>query len=109
MLVLLVGVSALRAPSKALLRADWQKAFASQPAEFQSVPLIVVGTPPPGLSGTLFKNGPANFERGGEPYAHWLDGDGYVTALAISGGAARWTARYVETEAYKGALSPIAH
>ena len=30
----------------------------------------------PALVGTLFRNGPGRFERGGKRYAHMLDGDG---------------------------------
>ena len=43
---------------------------------------------------------PARFERGGIEYAHWLDGDGYVTSLALDDGMATWSARYVRTDAF---------
>ena len=84
-----------------LPREDWTAAFASQPNEYHRVPLkLTTGTPPASLSGTLYKNGPANFHRGGVEYAHWLDGDGYVTALEIRPGEpAIWSGRYVLTDA----------
>ena len=87
------------------LRADWKAAFASQPREFVSpVNLECIAGEPPAelLGGTLFKNGPANFERGDTCFAHWLDGDGFVTRLSISSsdGSATWSGRYVNTEAY---------
>ena len=79
---------------------DWSAAFTSQEHEFDAVPLQVAGgSLPRSLRGTLFKNGPARFRRGGERYAHWLDGDGYVTALVLDGGGATWSGRYVRTEA----------
>ena len=82
---------------------DWSAAFTSQEHEFDAVPLHAAagGSLPLTLRGTLFKNGPARFSRGDERYAHWLDGDGYVTALVLDGrGGATWSGRFVRTEAY---------
>ena len=82
---------------------DWSAAFISQEHEFDAVPLhaAVGGSLPLTLRGTLFKNGPARFSRGDERYAHWLDGDGYVTSLVLDGrGGATWSGRFVRTEAY---------
>ena len=80
---------------------DWSAAFTSQEHEFDAVPLQAAeGSLPLSLRGTLFKNGPARFSRGDERYAHWLDGDGYVTALVLDGGGgAKWSVRFVRTEA----------
>jgi hypothetical protein len=61
--------------------SDWAAAFESQKAEHAYWP-AVEGTLPRGLVGTLFRNGPGRFERGGARYAHMLDGDGLVN---------RWT------------------
>ncbi len=41
------------------------------------------GAVPKGLRGTLYRNGPAGFERGGARYQHWFDGDGMVQAFRI--------------------------
>ena len=83
------------------LRRDWTAAFATQPREFSEVAVPVIsGSLPSDLSGTLFKNGPARFERGGVAYAHWLDGDGYLTALTLSNAGATWSGKYVRTEAF---------
>ncbi|MDH3404538.1 MAG: carotenoid oxygenase family protein [Acidobacteriota bacterium] len=63
-----------------------------------SYPLTeVTGTLPPALRGTYYVNGPARFARGGQRYGHWLDGDGMVAALALAGGRARLTHRYVRS------------
>jgi len=55
----------------------------------------VEGEIPGFLRGTYYLNGPARFERGGQSYRHWLDGDGMVCALRFGEGGARLTARYV--------------
>jgi all-trans-8'-apo-beta-carotenal 15,15'-oxygenase len=44
----------------------------------------VEGTIPADLVGTLFRNGPGRFERGGARYAHMLDGDGLVTRFSFA-------------------------
>ena len=97
-----VALTTPRAARTTLAASDWKAAFAPQPSEFTDLPLrLVAGSPPAGLSGTFFKNGPANFARGATSYAHWLDGDGYVTALRVAPGEpARWSGRYVRTDAY---------
>ena len=83
------------------LQQDWSASFATQEREFHELPLQAAhGQLPLGITGTLFKNGPARFSRGDDRYAHWLDGDGYVTALRLDGGSATWSGRYVRTEAY---------
>ena len=56
----------------AQLRADWSSAFEQQEREFHRVPLAATSSVPTDLRGTLFKNGPARFRRGGDSYAHWL-------------------------------------
>ena len=102
-LVPLVALGLTVGANQGIRRSDWTAAFESQPTEFSSVALpLKKGTPPADLHGTLFKNGPANFARGSVPYAHWLDGDGYVTALHIEPNApATWSGRYVHTEAFE--------
>ena len=52
---------------------------------------------PRGLAGTLYRNGPAWFERGGVRYEHWFDGDGLMRAWKIGGGQVTHTARMVAT------------
>ena len=89
-------------PQQSQLRRDWKSAFATQPSEFANVAATVIsGRLPASLRGTLYKNGPARFERGGTTYAHWLDGDGYLTALTLSDAGAEWSGRYIATDIYK--------
>ena len=62
--------------------------------------LVVEGSLPAGLSGTLFRNGPARFERAGFRYHHWFDGDGLVHAWRIGKGRVTHEARFVATDKY---------
>lgn len=70
-----------------------ERAFAA-PADQQGKPRVE-GEIPAFLRGTYYLNGPARFERSGQPYRHWLDGDGMVCALRFGEEGARLTARYV--------------
>lgn len=51
----------------------------------------------PGLTGTLYRNGPARFRRGASSVGHWFDGDGLVRAWRIAENEARLAARFVDT------------
>lgn len=58
------------------------------------------GRPPRGLAGTLYRNGPARFERGGLRYHHWFDGDGLIQAWRIGDGRVSHRARMVGTRKF---------
>lgn len=55
------------------------------------------GKAPKGLSGTLYRNGPARFRRGNSAASHWFDGDGLVRAFRIRDGQASLAGRFVDT------------
>jgi hypothetical protein len=77
---------------------DWAAAFNSQPGEFDYVIDEIEGSIPAQLTGTLFRNGPANFQRGDQKYAHMLDGDGYVSRFTFTeDGEVHFRSRYVRT------------
>ncbi|KAK9823367.1 hypothetical protein WJX72_002263 [[Myrmecia] bisecta] len=77
---------------------DWAAAFQSQPSEYSYWIDEIEGTIPEGLRGTLFRNGPGNFERGKQKYHHMLDGDGYVCAFSFNfDGRVHFKSRYVRT------------
>jgi carotenoid cleavage dioxygenase-like enzyme len=59
------------------------------------------GRLPEGLAGTLFRNGPALFERAGQRYTHWFDGDGLVHAWKITPRGVEHRARMVSTSKYQ--------
>ncbi len=52
---------------------------------------------PAELRGRFYRNGPALFERGGQRYHHWFDGDGMVQQFSIGDGAVRHRGRLVRT------------
>jgi len=52
---------------------------------------------PDSLAGTLYRNGPAWFDRAGVRYQHWFDGDGLVQGWRIGGGRVTHSARMIGT------------
>ena len=59
--------------------------------------LPVIGTLPPGLSGTFYRNGPnPQFPPRGF-YANWYDGDGMVHAFRFEEGRVHYTNKWVRT------------
>ncbi len=80
----------------------WAGALAQPAKEFSPTPLPVIsGKIPPGLRGTLYRNGPARLERGGVHMGHWFDGDGAILAVHFNDAGAKAVYRYVETASYK--------
>ncbi|MFK7966311.1 MAG: carotenoid oxygenase family protein [Burkholderiaceae bacterium] len=53
---------------------------------------------PSGLSGTLYRNGPALMSRGEQRYQHWFDGDGMVQSFRLSGQTMTHQAKLVQTD-----------
>ena len=92
----------------------WAKAFQKPATEFPLTALSIIdGEIPASLNGTLYRNGPGRFERGGISIGHWFDGDGAILAVhfnsnsslppsegGIKGGASA-VYRYVQTEGFK--------
>lgn len=77
-------------------------AFASS---FQDVPMHYPETRirfdkplPDGLSGTLYRNGPALMQRDEQRYQHWFDGDGMLQSFRISGQELVHQGRLVQTK-----------
>jgi all-trans-8'-apo-beta-carotenal 15,15'-oxygenase len=59
---------------------------------------LVRGRWPAELRGRFYRNGPALFERGGERYHHWFDGDGMVQQFTIDAGRVSHRGRLVRTQ-----------
>ncbi len=76
------------------LLAGWRSVAAER---FDPATATVEGRLPRDLSGTLYRNGPALFERAGFRYDHWFDGDGMVHGWSIAEGRVVHRARMVET------------
>ncbi|MBR7800844.1 carotenoid oxygenase family protein [Undibacterium fentianense] len=60
----------------------------------------IEGTIPTDLRGDFFRNGPGLFERGGQRYHHWFDGDGMVHAWRFSERSVSHQARFVRTKKF---------
>lgn len=65
------------------LKSDWYSEYDSV-SEFGPLSGTVEGSVPDELKGGIFyRNGPCNFERGGQRYKHIIDGDGLVLRIAF--------------------------
>lgn len=74
--------------------AGWRTVGAER---FGPTRATVEGRLPKVLAGTLYRNGPAWFERDGFRYEHWFDGDGMVHGWTLADGGVTHAARMVET------------
>jgi all-trans-8'-apo-beta-carotenal 15,15'-oxygenase len=79
---------------------DWHRIFESLLDEHDYVADEVEGRIPEGLTGTLYRNGPAKNEVGGKPYAHLFDGDGMLSQFTIDEGRVHYRNRFVRTTHY---------
>jgi len=86
---------------KALKHQPWLSAYktASQ-HQFNGV-ASVTGRWPKELSGTLYRNGPAQHEIAGVRYQHFFDGDGMLHAYRLSPEGVTHQAKMIETRKYK--------
>lgn len=60
----------------------------------------VEGALPAELRGSLYRNGPGRFERGGYRIKHLLDGDGLVQRLSFGDAGVRYQNAFVRTEKF---------
>ncbi|XRB18436.1 carotenoid oxygenase [Pseudoscourfieldia marina] len=82
---------------------DWRVAVKQlTPLDEFAYQCRVEGTLPKELDGTLFRNGPGRYERGGAKYAHFLDGDGLIVSFDLqpSEQTAFARAKFVRTAEY---------
>lgn len=78
--------------------ADWLLGVRDVESDVpEEVLTLVSGKVPEGLSGTLYRNGPAKFRRPGGDATHLFDGDGMVRKYMIDDGKASLQARFVDT------------
>ncbi|MBX3125916.1 MAG: carotenoid oxygenase family protein [Polyangiaceae bacterium] len=74
--------------------------FRSLEREHDFRPLRAEGAVPPGLRGTLYRNGPSVFDAGVDP--HWFDGTGAVSAVRFTDGGAEGAVRVLHTPSADG-------
>lgn len=91
-------ISTARTPAKST--AGWQRGFESLREEQSYAIEQIEGKIPEGLTGTLYRNGPALNDVNGQPFGHWFDGDGMLSAVTFVRGQAYYRNRFVRTQAY---------
>ena len=81
------------------IKEAWATAYSSADGEHDYEITDIEGKIPPSLRGSVLRNGPGNFERGGERFAHVLDGDGLLCRFSFDGqtGRASFASRFVAT------------
>lgn len=85
-----------------LARHPWLAGFRSAAGESLGPAAAQVrGRLPAALRGTLYRNGPALFERDGFRYEHWFDGDGMVQAWRMGPEGVSHRGRFVATPKYR--------
>lgn len=97
-----LGIAGLSAPLlRAADRPAWSAAFEGLAEDLPPLRMTVEGRIPASCRGTLYRNGPALYERAGERYAHWFDPDGMVQAFNIGDADVQHRGRFVRTGKYQ--------
>ncbi|MET0509937.1 MAG: carotenoid oxygenase family protein [Burkholderiaceae bacterium] len=78
----------------------WPAAFADVPEAYGPTEVRWSKPLPEGLSGVLYRNGPARMHRGTTSYRHWFDGDGMMQSFRFDGSTLRHQARMIRTDKY---------
>jgi all-trans-8'-apo-beta-carotenal 15,15'-oxygenase len=81
----------------------WEQLFKTVDKEYiEPVPLeILHGSIPKDLHGTLYRNGPGNFEVQGERVRHPFDAEGMLQAIDIGPNTLTYRSRHIETREQK--------
>jgi beta,beta-carotene 9',10'-dioxygenase len=77
--------------------APYQVGFATMRDEISIDDLPVTGDWPDWLSGTLIRNGPADFDGGRTPFRHWFDGQAMLHRFTIDGGRVSYANAFLDT------------
>ena len=101
----LIGLPTALAAAHALPRAvfaelppSWAIGFAGVESDLAPLPMSVQGRLPAPCQGTLFRNGPALYQRAGQRYGHWFDPDGMIQAFRFAADQVVHQGRFVRTE-----------
>ena len=79
----------------------WSGGFRTLAEEYDYRIDEIDGQVPPGLRGTLYRNGPARNDLGDQWFPHWFDGDGMISAIRFDDRGIRYRNRYVATDNYR--------
>ncbi len=80
---------------------DGRLAAFDNAVEFDAVLTKIEGRIPNDLVGSFFRNGPGLFERNGQRYRHWFDGDGFLQRWSIDRTGVQYRGRFVGTHKYE--------
>ena len=83
---------------------DYRLGFESLRHERHVPDLPVHGDLPDWLTGTLIRNGPAQFEVGGQDYNHWFDGHAMLHAFRMGGRTVEYRNRFLQSQSRQEAL-----
>ncbi len=84
-------------------QATAAKGFESLEQETHLDHLPVEGAPPPWLTGSLIRTGPAKWEVGKRTMNHWFDGLAMLHRFAFADGEVSYANRFLETRAWRAA------
>ena len=86
---------------KAAESRQWTAGYRSMDVDRIACDAVRLSAPlPAGLRGTLFRNGPARHERGGERYGHRWDGDGMLQQFHFTDRGVSHVGQFIHTEKY---------
>ncbi|PSQ96927.1 MAG: beta-carotene 15,15'-dioxygenase [Bacteroidetes bacterium SW_9_63_38] len=83
---------------------DYCRGFEDLTQEIHEPDLPLEGDWPDWLSGTLLRNGPAQFSVGDQDYNHWFDGHAMLHSFRIGDGTVSYRNRFLETQSRTEAL-----
>lgn len=75
----------------------FRSSFLNVPSQYGPTSIQFDKPLPKALSGTLYRNGPALFNRGSTDYHHWFDGDGMIQSFRMEGQSLVHKAAMVQT------------
>jgi carotenoid cleavage dioxygenase-like enzyme len=85
--------------------STYRRGFETLDREIHEPRLPIEGDLPDWLSGTLIRNGPAQFEVGDQDYNHWFDGHAMLHAFRVKDGTVGYRNRFLETNSRQEALA----
>lgn len=84
--------------SQALQTKPWLLGYRSATQDHFAAQASVSGHWPTALSGTLFRNGPAQHEVAGFRYRHWFAGNGMLQAFRLGDGKVQHQGKLIQTQ-----------
>jgi beta,beta-carotene 9',10'-dioxygenase len=82
---------------------QFTRGFSTLAQEIKCDRLPVQGSMPTWLSGSLLRNGPAQFEVGQQTYRHWFDGLAMLHRFTFDQGEVSYANKFVQSPAYQKA------